>query len=252
MYSLGPRQELRFIIRMDSNKDYVFNVVLLGESGVGKHEIQNSLKRRTRTNKNETRFYSFTEEKFQIDGKSLKLQIWSLSGFRTGEGDSALHKLLCRNASGAMIVFDITKINTFTNIHRWYSMLDRNDVEIMMLGNKFDLAEYREVTKEEGDKLASELGIKFMEISTRQYINVKETFTVLARDMLIRRYESFMRHGVEENFNIRVMVVGKENVGKTTLVRRLLKKPVNLRTYNSTNGIDVHIHSCDVDIETGI
>ena len=47
------------------------------------------------------------------------------------------------------------------------------------------------------------------------------------------------------------MLFGKEGVGKSTLLRRLLRKPINIKKYNNTNGIEVHIHSCDVDIETG-
>ena len=60
-----------------------------------------------------------------------------------------------------------------------------------------------------------------------------------------------LRYGVEKNYHIRVMLVGNEGVGKSTLLRRLLRKPINIKEYTSTNGIDVHIHSCDIDIETG-
>ena len=56
---------------------------------------------------------------------------------------------------------------------------------------------------------------------------------------------------MEENHDIRVMFVGQAAVGKTTLTRRLLKLPVNLKEYNSTNGVDVHINSCDIEIDSG-
>ena len=212
------------------------------------------------------------EEKLHIDEKPVTLRICKLWFGRVRENNHFTHeKRIGRN--------DCLRYNKKT-IYRWYSMFERNDKTIiMLLGNKCDLTERREVGKEEGEKIASELGIKFMETSGRQYINVKETFNVLARDMIKREYKCYeklmmrfvldfpktaeetnmpelavkdiLRYGVEKNYHIRVMVVGNENVGKTTLVRRLLKEPVSLRKYISTNGIDVLIHSSDVDIETG-
>ena len=47
------------------------------------------------------------------------------------------------------------------------------------------------------------------------------------------------------------MLVGRAAVGKTTLTRRLLRLPVNLKNYDSTNGVDVHIHSCDIRLDSG-
>ena len=61
-----------------------------------------------------------------------------------------------------------------------------------------------------------------------------------------------LKHGVEENYHIRVMVIGNAGVGKTTLTRRLIQLPVNVGIYNSTNGIDVHINTCDVELDSGI
>ena len=61
-----------------------------------------------------------------------------------------------------------------------------------------------------------------------------------------------LQHGVEENYHVRVMVVGKEGVGKSTLTRRLIQLPVDIRQYNSTDGIDVHIHTCEVDLDSGV
>lgn len=65
-------------------------------------------------------------------------------------------------------------------------------------------------------------------------------------------FRDILLHGVEENHYIRVMVVGSGGVGKTTLTRRLLELPVKITQYDSTNGIDVHIHSCEVDLDTEI
>ena len=64
-------------------------------------------------------------------------------------------------------------------------------------------------------------------------------------------FNTILKQGVEENHDIQVMLVGQAAVGKTTLTRRLLKLPVTLKEYNSTNGVDVHINSCDIEIDSG-
>ena len=269
---------------MDHNKTFVFEVVLLGDTGSGKRDLLCGTGNPIKC----SACYFYTEKTFLVDWKLVTLNIWTRSGTEADwESVLALQNGLCRSASGAIIVFNITKRDTFKNIHRWYSLLDRTGVPTMMFGNRCDLTGHREVTTDEGKKLASELGIIFMEANVDLPVHVEKAFTVLARDMIIQKqskrefslyknYERMMmsfvrdwsrtmeeafkvestlkdilRYGVEENYHIRVMVVGNENVGKSTLVRRLLKKHVHMRKYNSTNGIDVHIHSSDVDIETG-
>ena len=64
-------------------------------------------------------------------------------------------------------------------------------------------------------------------------------------------FNEILRQGTEENYDIRVMLVGRAAVGKTTLTRRLLRLPVKLKSYDSTNGVDVHIHSCDIHLDSG-
>ena len=64
-------------------------------------------------------------------------------------------------------------------------------------------------------------------------------------------FNKILKRGMEKNHDIRVMLVGQAAVGKTTLTRRLLTLPVNLKEYNSTNGVDVHINSCDIEIDSG-
>ena len=64
-------------------------------------------------------------------------------------------------------------------------------------------------------------------------------------------FNEVLKLGMEENYDIRVMAVGQAGVGKSTLARRLLKLPVDIKDYNITNGIEVHIQSCQVDLDTG-
>ena len=267
---------------MDQKSDYKFKVVLFGDTDVGRNEILNSLCHSKGTNYHPIGA-SFVTKSLQIYKKQVQLQLWNVVSH---DRFFPLCSFYARGVAGAVVVYDITCRSSFENIHRCFSILDR-ETTVIMLGNKCDMTDRREVTKEEGEKLASEKGIQFLETSAINDDNVEEAFTILARDILLRRkLESFkqfvtpsevssdvlvtntakpgtklnfaksmfcriLRYGVEENYHIRVMLVGNEGVGKSTLLRRLLRKPVKIKKYNSTNGIDVHIHSCDVDIETG-
>ena len=64
-------------------------------------------------------------------------------------------------------------------------------------------------------------------------------------------FNEVLKQGMEENYDIRVMAVGQAGVGKSTLTKRLLKLPVKINEYHSTNGIEVHLHSCQIDLDTG-
>lgn len=91
-----------------------------------------------------------------------------------------------RGAMGIMLVYDITQEKSFENIKNWIRNIEENastDVEKMLLGNKCELNEKRQVTKERGEQLAIEYGIKFLETSAKNSINVEDAFFTLARDI---------------------------------------------------------------------
>lgn len=106
-----------------------------------------------------------------------------------------------RGAMGIMLVYDVTNEKSFENIKNWIRNIEENasaDVEKMLLGNKCELTDKRQVTKERGEQLAVEYGIKFMETSAKSSINVEEAFYTLARDIkakmekkLVRKHESY-------------------------------------------------------------
>lgn len=91
-----------------------------------------------------------------------------------------------RGAMGIMLVYDITNEKSFDNIKNWIRNIEEHasaDVEKMILGNKCDMNDRRQVSKERGEELAIEYGIKFMETSAKASINVEEAFFTLARDI---------------------------------------------------------------------
>lgn len=169
---------------MAKTYDYLFKLLLIGDSGVGKTCI---LFRFSEDAFNTT-FIStigidFKIRTIELDGKKIKLQIWDTAGqerFRT------ITTAYYRGAMGIMLVYDITDEKSFENIKNWIRNIEENasaDVEKMLLGNKCELNEKRQVTKERGEKLAVEYGIKFVETSAKASINVEQAFFTLASDI---------------------------------------------------------------------
>ncbi|XP_063231232.1 ras-related protein Rab-8A isoform X1 [Bacillus rossius redtenbacheri] len=169
---------------MAKTYDYLFKLLLIGDSGVGKTCV---LFRFSEDAFNTT-FIStigidFKIRTIELDGKKIKLQIWDTAGqerFRT------ITTAYYRGAMGIMLVYDISNEKSFENIKNWIRNIEENasaDVEKMLLGNKCELNEKRQVTKERGEQLAIEYGIKFMETSAKASINVEDAFFTLARDI---------------------------------------------------------------------
>ena len=83
------------------------------------------------------------------------------------------------------------------------------------------------------------------------YIFTTDYILSQMNDSSVHLLNKILKQGMEKNHDIQVMLVGQAAVGKTTLTRRLLTLPVTLQEYNSTNGVDVHINSCDIEIDSG-
>lgn len=198
---------------MAKTYDYLFKLLLIGDSGVGKTCI---LFRFSEDAFNTTfistigiifffekyLFYCFNLVNLQLlilllskkgidfkirtielDGKKIKLQIWDTAGqerFRT------ITTAYYRGAMGIMLVYDVTNEKSFDNIKNWIRNIEEHassDVEKMILGNKCDIHDRRQVSRERGEQLAIEYNIKFMETSAKSSFNVEEAFFTLAKDI---------------------------------------------------------------------
>ncbi|VAH66395.1 unnamed protein product [Triticum turgidum subsp. durum] len=117
----------------------------------------------------------------QIEGKTVKAQIWDTAG---QERYRAITSAYYRGAVGALLVFDITKRQTFDNVQRWLRELrDHADANIvvMMVGNKSDLNHLRSVPEEDSQAFSETEGLSFLETSALEAINVEKAFhTVLS------------------------------------------------------------------------
>lgn len=169
---------------MAKTYDYLFKLLLIGDSGVGKTCLLFRFAEDSFNNSFiSTIGIDFKIRTIELDGKKIKLQIWDTAGqerFRT------ITTAYYRGAMGILLVYDITNEKSFDNIKNWIRNIEEHassDVERMVLGNKCDMVDRRQVSRERGEQLAIEYGIKFMETSAKANINVEEAFFTLARDI---------------------------------------------------------------------
>lgn len=164
--------------------DYLFKLLLIGDSGVGKTCL---LFRFSEDNFNQTFIATigidFKIRTIDIDGKKIKLQIWDTAGqerFRT------ITTAYYRGAMGIMLVYDVTNEKSFQNISSWVRSIKEHasrDVDQMLLANKCDMRDKRVISPEQGQQLANELSIRYMETSAKLGDFVDEAFITLARDI---------------------------------------------------------------------
>ncbi|KAL6109675.1 RAB11a, member RAS oncogene family, like [Spinachia spinachia] len=160
--------------------DYLFKVVLIGDSGVGK---SNLLSRFTRNEFNleskSTIGVEFATRSIQVEGKTVKAQIWDTAG---QERYRAITSAYYRGAVGALLVYDIAKHLTYENAERWLKELQDHadsNIVIMLVGNKSDLRHLRAVPTEEAKALAEKHGLSFLETSALDSSNVELAFQTI-------------------------------------------------------------------------
>ena len=165
----------------NKNYDSIMKILLIGDSGVGKSCL----------------LVRFVEDKFSpsfittigidfkiktvdINGKKVKLQLWDTAGqerFRT------ITTAYYRGAMGIILVYDVTDERTFANVKQWFKTVNdhaNDDAQLLLVGNKSDM-DTRVVSYEQGEALAQELGLPFIESSAKDDSNVNEIFFTLAK-----------------------------------------------------------------------
>ncbi|GLT47561.1 hypothetical protein SLA2020_229800 [Shorea laevis] len=170
--------------RADEEYDYLFKVVLIGDSGVGK---SNLLSRFTRNEfcleSKSTIGVEFATRTLQVEGRTIKAQIWDTAG---QERYRAITSAYYRGALGALLVYDVTKPTTFENVSRWLKELrDHADsnIVIMLIGNKTDLKHLRAVATEDAQSYAEREGLSFIETSALEAVNVEKAFQMILSEI---------------------------------------------------------------------
>ncbi|KAH0635498.1 hypothetical protein KY289_035413 [Solanum tuberosum] len=189
----------------NSSYDLSFKILLIGDSGVGKSSLLVSFISNAVDDLAPTIGVDFKIKTLTVSGKKLKLTIWDTAGqerFRT------LTSSYYRGAQGIILVYDVTRRETFTNLSDvWAKEVElysnNQDCVKMLVGNKVDRESERAVTREEGIALAKELGGLFLECSAKTRENVQSCFEELA--LKIMEVPSLLEEG---------STVGKRNILK--------------------------------------
>ena len=170
--------------------DMIFKIILIGDTSVGKTNILTKyLSDEFDPNSKATVGVEFGTKNFKIENKIVKVQIWDTAG---QERYRSITNAYYKGAKGAFIVYDITKKTSFENIEKWLSDLKTNsdkNLSIVLLGNKSDLVDKREVTIEEGKEKAEKNKFAFIETSALNGNNIEKAFTELIMEVYQNNHE---------------------------------------------------------------
>lgn len=172
---------------MNPDYDYLFKILLIGNSGVGKSSLLLRFADDTFTdNFMPTIGVDFKIRTLEVDGKTIKLQIWDTAG---QERFKTITSSYYKGAHGIIVVYDITDKESFKNIDTWMNEVEKHasdNVSRILWGNKSDMDESRQVSTDEGKELADQYNIRFMETSAKESANVEEAFTLMTKEIKSR------------------------------------------------------------------
>merc|ERR1719410_2608234 len=171
--------------------DYLFKLVLIGDSGVGKSCLLLRFADDAFTESYiSTIGVDFRFRTVKIDKKTVKLQIWDTAGqerFRT------ITSAYYRGADGIILVYDITDRESFSHVNDWLNEVNRYVNENtckLLIGNKCDNVSERQVSTEEGKKKAEEIGVAFIEASAKDATSVEAAFTMMSAELIAKREQT--------------------------------------------------------------
>ncbi|EYU28031.1 hypothetical protein ABFS83_13G101100 [Erythranthe nasuta] len=180
--------------RGDEDYDYLFKVVLIGDSGVGKSNLLSRFTKNEFSQQSKSTIgVEFATRSIQVDDKVVKAQIWDTAG---QERYRAITSAYYRGAVGALLVYDVTRHVTFENVERWLKELRAhtdNNIVIMLVGNKADLRHLRAIPTQDAKEFAEKENTFFMETSALEAMNVENAFT----EVLTQIYHVVSRKALE-------------------------------------------------------
>ncbi|KAI9246355.1 GTP-binding protein ypt1 [Sporodiniella umbellata] len=169
---------------MNPEYDYLFKLLLIGDSGVGKSCLLLRFADDTYTESYiSTIGVDFKIRTVELEGKTVKLQIWDTAGqerFRT------ITSSYYRGAHGIIVVYDVTDEDSFQHVKQWMQEIDRyaaEGVNKLLVGNKSDLVDKKTVSTEQANEFAESIKIPLLETSAKDATNVEQAFLKMAKQI---------------------------------------------------------------------
>ena len=164
-------------------KSGFINIITLGESSVGKSSIIN----RYVENNFDYNFVStlgvdFRKKIININGENIRLKIWDTAG---QEKFRAIQKQYYRNSDGILLVFDVTKFETFNVLEEWINSIKNqtsNDIIVVLVGNKIDLNN-KVISDDEIKNFANDNKFKYFLTSAATGKNINEVFDYIVKEI---------------------------------------------------------------------
>ena len=185
----------------DDGYDILFKIILVGDTSVGKTNIINKyIKNEFREDFYATIGVEFSHKKFVVENRKIKAQIWDTAG---QERYKAITRAYYKGAKGAFIVYDITRKETFDDVDKWRNELISScnqEITVMLIGNKCDLEDQREISKEQGEEKAKSFGFSFLETSALSGENLEKGFQMLIEE-IYQKYKVEQSKSDEINLN---------------------------------------------------
>ena len=174
--------------------DHMFRFIIVGDMAVGKSCLLLQFTDHKFRHQHElTIGVEFGGKTIEVKNKNVKIQIWDTAG---QEAFQAITRTYYKGAIGALLVYDITRKDSFSHINKWLNEVKANgskDIFCILIGNKKDLEDQRQVKYEEGKKLAEDNNLLFLETSAKTAENVQEAFTISAEKIL----EQIQKTGID-------------------------------------------------------
>ena len=182
-------EDLQYEILTEEFNDYdlSFKIIVVGDSGVGKSCLtMKGTKNYFEEYYSPTVGFEFFTFNIRINDKNIKLQIWDTCG---QEAYRSLITSFYRNSSLAILVYSIDNINSYNNIESWLNEIKSQanpEIKIFLIGNKTDLENERQISKEEAQRFSSEhIFNYFIETSAKTGFNAQSVFIRAAKELYI-------------------------------------------------------------------
>ena len=164
--------------------EMMLKIILIGDSAVGKTNIMSKYLKNTFLEESKaTVGVEFGSKIFTIEGHNVKAQIWDTAG---QEKYKAITGAYYKGCKGAFVVYDITRKDTFISVERWVHDLKTagdQKLTVILIGNKSDLENQREILKEQGEEKAKSFGCAFLETSALSGNNIEKAFEMMVKEI---------------------------------------------------------------------